>query len=696
VEFTVLNSRFARVFARVLILLCLAPCLHAADRSKNLPPRYRHWLNEEVNYIIDSQERKEFLALVTDEQRDSFIQAFWRIRNPEPNSDVNPYKQEHYRRLAYANEHFGSIAQQDGWRTDQGRIYITLGAPKQVMTYPLARNVRPMETWFYESPSAALPPYFYIVFYKRSLGEPFTIYSPSSDGPARLVSTLETLNDQTKSLKTLRKSLGDEVAKMSLTLLPDESVDLDDDYQPSLTSDVILSTIAGLPDHPITQEQLNLNRTREHVTMSVLTGETTDLSLEYEVIRDEQGRATLSYLLRTAAPDERIVGVRKDGTQYYDFSLRTLVATENGKAAYDQEDQLTSNLTPAQAEVVKKKRFGAEARVPLSPGKYLLEVTLTNNVNHIAAKKRATVVVPAIDRQNVAISPVLAYAAPAAAPDPQGLLPFSFSKLRFTPRGVQSVEIRQGDSLSLVFQLWLGPKTADSAAPEKIHIKYVFGGVTAAHETPIQQEEDVDASNRDQAGNFLTGHKLDTSFLGPGTYRLVVSATREGEHRSAFASMNFTVKRSDDFVDVWTAYGPVSQENDSVDDLKRGLSAQALGAEAEAKAWFTKAMAEGPGDPRPLDKLVALLNRGGDVDGLAALSRQPILSQTAVPPKTLLPIAQALTKNGNPKEVVRLLDSQIKLQPPNGELYRTLADACEASGDGSRARDLRNLANGIK
>ena len=96
-------------------------------------------------------------------------------------------------------------------------------------------------------------------------------------------------------------------------------------------------------------------------------------------------------MLRTGAPDERIVGSRKDGSAYYDFSLRTLVATQDGKAAYDQEDQLTGNLTSPQVEIVAKKRFAAEARVPLAPGKYLLEVTLTNNVDHIASKKRVAI-----------------------------------------------------------------------------------------------------------------------------------------------------------------------------------------------------------------------------------------------------------------------------------------------------------------
>jgi hypothetical protein len=96
------------------------------------------------------------------------------------------------------------------------------------MTYPLARNVRPMEIWFYESPSRAMAPYFNLVFYKRSIGEPYSLYSPNSDGPAHLVSTLATLNDQKRGLDTFGKSLGDEVAKTAISLLPDESVSFDD------------------------------------------------------------------------------------------------------------------------------------------------------------------------------------------------------------------------------------------------------------------------------------------------------------------------------------------------------------------------------------------------------------------------------------------------------------------------------------
>ena len=686
--------RLSCVFLIVSSLLVSAIPAFAEASIKKLPPNYRHWIQAEVPYIISSDERKEFLSLTTDQERDSFIKAFWQLRNPDANSETNSYKEEHYKRLAYVNAHFGNARYEDGWRTEMGRIYIILGAPKQRAAYHEQANLRPMEIWFYEGGNPALPPYFYILFFKHSAAESWRIYSPRMDGPVELVTTGESQNDPKIALRLIRTSVGDEVAKTTLTLIPAESANFDDP-QPTMDSDMMLATLNDLPDNPLTKEMIEAKRLRAHVTMSVLTGETS-LSLGYEVIRDDQGRETLSYLLRTAHPDARLIGSRPDGSLYYDLTLHTVVATSSGKSIYDQEDQLTGKLTDAQAEVAKKKRFAAEGRVPLAPGTYLLEATLTNNLNHIASKQRATVTVPAVNNQEMALSPLLAYAAPAAVSDPTGRLPFSFSGFRFTPRGAQSAELRQGDRLPIVFQLWLDSKGPDPAKSDKIHLHYVFGTVSATHDIPTQENEEVDASTRDKAGNLLTGHKLDTTALEPGTYRLVVSATREGEHRSAYASLNLNVIPVGDFVDVWTAFGPADPQGEALDDLKRGMSAEAQGADSDAQAWYTRALAESPSDTRPLDKLAALLSRRGDIDALALLNQQPILTGTAVSANTLLPIAAALTKNGNPKEVVRMLEAQIKLQPPSVDLYRTLADACEAAGDRNRAHDLRSLAAGIK
>ena len=91
-----------------------------AAKHSQLPPTYDHWLNQEVNYLITNQERASFLALTTDKDRDSFIDTFWAIRNPDPNSPSNTYKDEHYRRLEYVNNHYGLPSAGNGWHTDRG------------------------------------------------------------------------------------------------------------------------------------------------------------------------------------------------------------------------------------------------------------------------------------------------------------------------------------------------------------------------------------------------------------------------------------------------------------------------------------------------------------------------------------------------------------------------------------------------
>lgn len=674
----------------VLLLLFLAPGVQAADRSKSLPPRYRHWFSEEVNYIIDSNERKQFLSLDTDAERDSFIEAFWKIRNPDPRSTTNSYKDEHYLRLSYANEHFGSVAAQDGWRTDRGHMYIVLGAPQQIMTYPAARNVRPLEIWFYQSPSPALPPYFYLLFYKRSIGEDYALYSPSQDGPARLVSSLEALNDQQRSLDILRKSLGDEVANIAVNLIPGDKVDLHN-YEPNMSSDVLISEIQGLPDNPLTQEQLNINRLQERVTTSILTGATAP-ELSYGVFRDDQGGATLSILVMNRVADPQLIGEGANKRLGYDVQLRTAVLTSDGKPVYDQVDEMTGAVSEAQAVIARQKKFGAETRLPLAPGKYVVVATLTNNLNHVATRQRKSIEVPAPKRGGISLSPLVAYSLPAGVPDPVGALPFSVSHARFTPRGAQTVTIRQGEKLPLVFQLWIDPQTLAANAGGKIHLHYVFGAVTASHDTAVTEGEEIDPANHDVAGNLLTGHTVNTEDLAPGTYRLVVGANWNGSQQTAYETMTVQVVRATEQIDAWTAYGPTPPDAKAIDDLKRGLSAEAEGADVEAAAFYEKALTEGPDQVRPFSKLAALLAKKNETDRLAQLSQRPVMSGTAIEPGTLLLIADALRKNGDPKGVVRMLDAQIKLQPPSGELYRAMADACEAAGDNGRAQEFRGLA----
>lgn len=102
--------------------------------KKELETPYRKWLNEDVTYIITDEERAAFKKLQTDEEREQFIEQFWLRRDPTPDTVENEFKEEHYRRIAYANEHYASGI--PGWKTDRGRIYITFGPPDEIESHP--------------------------------------------------------------------------------------------------------------------------------------------------------------------------------------------------------------------------------------------------------------------------------------------------------------------------------------------------------------------------------------------------------------------------------------------------------------------------------------------------------------------------------------------------------------------------------
>jgi GWxTD domain-containing protein len=111
---------------------------------KELDNSFKTWLNEDVVYIISPEERSAFLQLETNEEREQFIEQFWLRRSSNPDMPDNDFKEEHYRRIAYANEHYASGI--PGWKTDRGRIYIIWGAPDEIESHPTGGTYdRPME-----------------------------------------------------------------------------------------------------------------------------------------------------------------------------------------------------------------------------------------------------------------------------------------------------------------------------------------------------------------------------------------------------------------------------------------------------------------------------------------------------------------------------------------------------------------------
>jgi GWxTD domain-containing protein len=133
-----------------------------------LPLQYQRWLDDEVQWIVTPEERAAFVRLTDDGKRDKFIEVFWERRNPTPGSAQNEFREEHYRRIAFANAHYA--AANPGSKTDRGRMYIMYGPPDEIDSHPAGVSTlgdhyaKPTEFWGYRSIREIAPP-------KRTMAE---------------------------------------------------------------------------------------------------------------------------------------------------------------------------------------------------------------------------------------------------------------------------------------------------------------------------------------------------------------------------------------------------------------------------------------------------------------------------------------------------------------------------------------------
>ncbi|MDH5744945.1 MAG: GWxTD domain-containing protein, partial [Candidatus Aminicenantes bacterium] len=176
------KREFKTTLSITLSLLFFLPLTAQKISIKDLPSKFRKWLEEEAVYIITPKEKDVFLQLETDSERDLFIEAFWKHRDPTPGTPKNEFKEEHYRRIEYANSRFGIGSPKPGWRTDRGRIYIILGEPMSRDVYSSQRELRDTEIWFYQDMTKyGLPLAFNVVFYRKGFSGDFELYSPNND-----------------------------------------------------------------------------------------------------------------------------------------------------------------------------------------------------------------------------------------------------------------------------------------------------------------------------------------------------------------------------------------------------------------------------------------------------------------------------------------------------------------------------------
>ncbi len=444
------NRNLVLIFA--LILLCGPTAVSAAGQAKkmspkDLPPQYRKWIEQDVVYIITPKERDVFLQLESDREREIFITAFWKQRDPTPGTPKNEFKDEHYRRIAYANLWYGRDTPTAGWRTDMGRIYIILGEPKSVEKYENLFDIFPTQIWFYDGMiEYGTPNAFNVVFFKPSGIPEFRLYSPLQYGPqSLLVHYNGDMTDYMSAYSQLAQ-IEPAIAGISMTLVPGESLDSE---RPSMSSEILLrQRIPAAPYEKIKDDYAEkILRYKDVIEVDYTSNYIRNESL-IAVVRDRNGQSYVHYAIE---PEKLNFEGNETGFHAEMEINGKIAAADNPTRTIYQFDRLVPfDVNPEQMARIKSKLFSYQDLFPLIPGRYKVNFLWKNRVSREFSSIEADILVPAPGAFAMS-SFVVGNKADKNSRYKETAKSFLFNDIQLVPSPRNDFQV--GETLSLFFQL---------------------------------------------------------------------------------------------------------------------------------------------------------------------------------------------------------------------------------------------------
>jgi GWxTD domain-containing protein len=688
-----------KVFCRIAALLVIAVfCSQApvlGQKKQKLEKNYREWLERDVACIITKDERDEFLRLPTNEARDKFIEDFWEIRNPNPGSPSNSYKDEIYQRIAFVDSRFSIGSGVEGWRTDRGRTYITLGPPQQKQVFRNSGNLYPIEIWFYGSANPALPPFFYVMFYQREGSGDYLFYSPYTDGPDKLATGVEAINSRSAALRMIRDSAGPEVARVALSLLPDEPVDETTGIT-SLESDILLNNIKNLANLPANRDEINRRRSLKESVTSRLVLEGRNLDIVTFPARDSRGLTRLDYALRLHNPKDLSMIAESDGRYTYSIEVRVRVFAKDNQLIFTQQKYLTDSLTKNRFDAVKDKVFGYEGTLPLPPGKYHLDFQYTDWSQKAAYHTVRDVDIPAAPKDGIVVPSVLPFlSAENADPGLADLMPFTVGGVQFTPMSTSSPAVGPATNLQVMYQIWGPAMDPRQNLGKKLEVEYAFGRPAVPGST-MKIKDEVGMDQFDAAGSLVTGKKLSFEQQANGNYILTVSVDNPLTKQGGFGTMSFRILDAPHLPEPWDVLEPgIAQDAEKgVLDQQRGLGYLALGQLDEARAWFRRALQLDHSNDIARARLVDAYYSKRDYAAVVSLYSDAGVTELT-DSETLLRIATSLARSGKTPQAISIIEKAVQSRPEEGPLYMALAQYYSEIGSVQKAAELTKKAKSL-
>jgi len=504
------------------------------ELRKELDSQYRKWLDEDVVYIISPEERSAFLHLATNEEREQFIEQFWQRRNPDPDSADNTFKEEHYRRIAYANEHYSSGI--PGWKTDRGRIYIMWGPADEVDTHPAGGSYdRPANEGGGETSTYPFEDWRYR--YLEGIGENVELefVDPTMSGEYKL-----TMDPSEKDALLNVSGAGlTEMESMGLASKTSRFNNTDGTHMaaPLGMQSETMNEFSRLELYSKIQQAPPVKfKDLEAVVTSRLVRDQVKFDYRFYFLRITS--ETVLVPITVQIPTRQLSFQEKSGVDSATVNLFGRISTLSGRIVQTFEDTVKRDVPAALLQQAQSVPSIYQKAVPLSPGLYRLDIVLKDVNNGNVGVVNTRLAVPRFEDDHLSSSSLILadQISPVSAKD-IGLGQFVLGDVKVRPKLDAAFAAADGMGVFLqIYNLKVDDKTHKSDA--SVQYRVIKDKVTE----PVLKF-DIAKDKLPEHGEELTLENIITlGSLAPGAYKLEVAVTDNLTKQTITPAMDFTVK----------------------------------------------------------------------------------------------------------------------------------------------------------
>lgn len=500
------------------------------DKARNVKPElkkvYKEWMEKDVTYVITDEERRAFKKLQTDDEREKFIEEFWRRRDPDPDTEENEFKEEYYERIAYANEHFASGI--PGWKTDRGRIWIMYGKPNERETHPMggsyerpsyhgggSTSTYPFEIWFYR--------------YLPGVGSGIEIefVDPSGSGEYRIAR-----NPDEKDAMLMVPGAGLTLSEqLGLSTKADRIAGIggSDRYQRQQDSPFSrLQLLADLSRPP----QVKFNDLASAVNTGVIEENPLEFDLRVDFFRQSDERVITAFTIQTENKD--LVFQDSGGLQQARINIFGRITSVAGRRSGIFEDPVITTATTEELTTAKDRKSAYQKAVALAPGTYKVDVIVRDVTSGATGIRRQGFTVPRYDSQKLSTSTLVLATKLEDLGDQPAVGQFVIGQQKVIPN-VSGI-YRRGHPVGVYLQVYNAGIDQTTLRPS-VDVEYVL--LKDGKELGKQAE---DWRGMSDSGQRLTLAKLvDTQHLASGDYELAIRIHDRVSGQALTPSAKFSV-----------------------------------------------------------------------------------------------------------------------------------------------------------